>query len=195
MLKRIQGGCSEQWEFGRPGRLLPRNTPPPERNPMCLYRVKDGEPEPTRELETTMKAFQKGDQRDKVVVEDWGLVVRAPHPQHIDRFVMIMAGGHSLGTKNRSHKTGSKQLRPLETSTRQKWRVFISNSCRPAASFQREDINRPATEELWAILIVYRSMPTMEHAWIFNENKNPVDHSSLSVSPWSKSKCLAPRYN
>jgi hypothetical protein len=29
---------------------------------------------------------------------DYGLVIRAPHPQHPDRVVMLMAGAHSLGT-------------------------------------------------------------------------------------------------
>ena len=34
----------------------------------------------------------------RVFEQDYGLVIRAPHPEHPKRFVLIMAGPHSVGT-------------------------------------------------------------------------------------------------
>jgi hypothetical protein len=34
----------------------------------------------------------------KVYFEDFGIIVRAPHPEHPSQFVLILAGAHSLGS-------------------------------------------------------------------------------------------------
>jgi hypothetical protein len=39
-----------------------------------------------------------GENGGEVHTEDFGIVVRAPHPDHANRLVTILAGGHSLGT-------------------------------------------------------------------------------------------------
>ena len=49
------------------------------------------------------KAFKSPDlgksgNRDRVLEEDYGLVLRGPHPYHRHRMVTIMAGSHGLGT-------------------------------------------------------------------------------------------------
>lgn len=85
-LKRIQSGSSTYWKFAPASGDIPEG-----RSPMSLFRV---DSETTREISGRREPCQGGE----VVVEDYGLIVRAPHPRHLGRLVMILAGAHSLGT-------------------------------------------------------------------------------------------------
>ena len=56
-----------------------------------------------------------GDKAGRDVREDYGLIVRGPHPKHPRRMVTIMAGPHSLGTgaaclaATKSHLVGDRK--------------------------------------------------------------------------------------
>lgn len=41
---------------------------------------------------------QLGDNKEDVWTEDYGIIVRGPHPRHPQRLVLILAGAHSLGS-------------------------------------------------------------------------------------------------
>jgi hypothetical protein len=82
VLKDIQSGSPLVWEFRRP------DWAKPPRNPRVLYKIEHGTAVPINAV--------RNDQ--DIVIEDRGLLIRAPHPVHPNRFVMIMAGAHSLGT-------------------------------------------------------------------------------------------------
>lgn len=59
--------------------------------PVMLYRKQNDEKIP---IKGKIGKFQ-----DKQIwVEDYGIIIRTPHPLHKDRQVLIMAGAHSLGT-------------------------------------------------------------------------------------------------
>lgn len=59
--------------------------------PVMLYRKQNDEKIP---IKGKIGKFQ-----DKQIwVEDYGIIIRTPHPLHKDRQVFIMAGAHSLGT-------------------------------------------------------------------------------------------------
>ena len=58
---------------------------------MVLYRHQNGK----KILEESTLGDFKG---REIWQEDYGLIVRAPHPLHPDRMVLVMAGAHSLGT-------------------------------------------------------------------------------------------------
>lgn len=60
---------------------------------VTLYRTEKGHPQALRG-----KAEQLGRKKEWVWTSDYGLVLRAPHPRHPHRMVLIMAGAHSLGT-------------------------------------------------------------------------------------------------
>ena len=90
MLERLQNKREPNWHFGpRPGESEQEG----EDWVVRLYRTVNGE-----------EAWVKGvfEPREpggaKIHKEDYGIIVRGPHPDHPDRIVLIMAGPHSLGT-------------------------------------------------------------------------------------------------
>lgn len=89
MLDRLQEGQKVRWTFG------PMSSQTEEKGdwPASLYRLSGR----GREL-VEGKVERLGEQREQVWTEDYGIVVRAPHPEHPHRIVMIMAGAHSLGS-------------------------------------------------------------------------------------------------
>ncbi len=44
------------------------------------------------------KLEEMGPDRAEVWTQDYGIIVRGPHPRHPDRLALIIAGAHSLGT-------------------------------------------------------------------------------------------------
>lgn len=58
---------------------------------MVLYRHQNGK---KIVQESTLGEFEGRE----IWKKDFGLIIRAPHPLHPDRLVLIMAGAHSLGT-------------------------------------------------------------------------------------------------
>jgi hypothetical protein len=102
MLQRVQeqfGG--ERWYLGNlpnhPGTDRPDFSQARKENPNEDYIC--------RLYENTADGcyYHKGDVKDatdvgKVHTKDFGIIVRAPHPAHDGRIVVILAGAHSLGT-------------------------------------------------------------------------------------------------
>lgn len=58
---------------------------------LSLYRV-----EGSNHLE--IKGRNELGKDGEIHVEDYGIIIRAPHPKHAGRLIMVMAGAHSLGT-------------------------------------------------------------------------------------------------
>lgn len=89
MLDLLQAGRDPKWQFGpRPG-----YTRADADWPVGLFRTVDG-----RQQEIQGKTKKRGSKKEEVWIEDYGVVVRGPHPDHPGRLVLIMAGAHSLGT-------------------------------------------------------------------------------------------------
>lgn len=86
MMEKLGHGKNPYWSFD------PVNDLPEEGDwPVMLYRHQNGEKIP--------KPGKVGTFQDKQIwVEDYGIIIRAPHPLYNDRQVFIMAGAHSLGT-------------------------------------------------------------------------------------------------
>lgn len=86
VMRAIQPRSQALWRFGpAPGYEAEGNYP------VSLYRAAGaGEAE----------LVGKRTQRDGVDIhtEDFGIVIRGPHPKHPDRLLMVLAGAHSLGT-------------------------------------------------------------------------------------------------
>lgn len=61
--------------------------------PVALFRGRRGE---KTQLRGQLRRL--GSKREEVWTEDFGIVVRGPHPYHSGRLVLIVAGPHSLGT-------------------------------------------------------------------------------------------------
>lgn len=59
--------------------------------PVILYKHQGGDKIPQPGKVGTFQGKQ-------IWVEDYGIIIRGPHPIHPDRLVLIMAGAHSLGT-------------------------------------------------------------------------------------------------
>ena len=81
-------------KHGSPGWYLGADSKEKEQDDyeVCLFEVLgDG----TRRM---IKGKKGRTGRGEVHTEDHGIVIRAPHPKHRDRLVVIMAGPHSLGT-------------------------------------------------------------------------------------------------
>ncbi len=90
MLDRLQGGREPNWVLAAaPGRTEEGDYP------VALYRTVRGV---TESLDAVLDEVHTVDGTATVFVEDWGIVVRGPHRDHPDRLVLVMAGGHSLGT-------------------------------------------------------------------------------------------------
>lgn len=87
LMERIPASASGKWEFNPPsGPIAPGS------HPQALWK-RSGDS--LSELVAAMEPYQDG----KRVTMDHGLIIRIPHPGgHEGRFVMILAGGHSLGT-------------------------------------------------------------------------------------------------
>jgi len=82
----------KQWE--PQWHLPPQGNKPAKGNyPVVLQRIDKGKVKeyPRQEYPTVSRA-------GKIKSEDYGIIIRAPHPKHPDRLVMIMAGPRSLGT-------------------------------------------------------------------------------------------------
>lgn len=86
MLKWILKGKDPSWSFEQ----VPTHQKGEHRT-MVLYRHQNGK----KILEESTLGDFKG---REIWQEDYGLIVRAPHPLHPDRMVLVMAGAHSLGT-------------------------------------------------------------------------------------------------
>lgn len=90
MLRRLQNRREPKWMFDPPDAR--------ERTgdyPVVLYRTRDGK-KSSMEARTETRG---ADKTNAVFVEDYGIVVRGPHPKYQEnRLVLIMAGPHSLGT-------------------------------------------------------------------------------------------------
>jgi hypothetical protein len=90
VLKMLQKDHKEpNWQFGpAPGYSFEH-----EDWPVVLYRTKD-----RKKLAVKGKIEKIGPDKADVWTQDYGIIVRGPHPQHPDRLVLIIAGAHSLGT-------------------------------------------------------------------------------------------------
>jgi hypothetical protein len=91
LLAQLQKNQDVKWSLDP----LEGHTEEEENWPVCLYRTIAGEKQAVPGTITT------GLTRDHISLwtEDYGVVVRAPHPEHPDdRLLLIMAGAHSLGT-------------------------------------------------------------------------------------------------
>ena len=87
LLRAIQDGLSPTWSFEQdPG------APADDQDPAWLL-MRDGQP-----LKGELHGHFTGPFGGPVWIEDWGLIVRGPHPQRHGRIVLMMAGAHSLGT-------------------------------------------------------------------------------------------------
>lgn len=89
MLEQLQKGREPKWE------LVDRvAVAAPEGDAyMRLYRTVDGKRE-----ELQGKLGRRGYWKQDLFIEDYGILVRGPHPRHPDRLVLVMAGPHSVGT-------------------------------------------------------------------------------------------------
>lgn len=92
MLERIQNRREPKWEFAdKEGVVAPEGDAY-----IRLYRTLDGRREEKEGKVGTRGP--RGRQKKRVFVEDFGILVRGPHPDHQHRMVLIMAGAHSVGT-------------------------------------------------------------------------------------------------
>ena len=89
-LKHLQEGQRTRWSFeprkgwkkGKKGDW-----------PVTLYRLENG-----RKREVVGNLVRVGKPKGLIWENDYGLLIRGPHPSHPDRMVFVMAGAHSLGT-------------------------------------------------------------------------------------------------
>jgi hypothetical protein len=86
MMDALQAGSQVNWRFGGAD-----GAPEIGDYPVSLFRKCTG-------LEYEIYGRKDLWRGDKVHVEDYGLVIRGPHPNHQGRLITIMAGAHSLGT-------------------------------------------------------------------------------------------------
>lgn len=86
MLEWILKGKDPSWSFEQ----MPTHRKGEHRT-MELYRHQNGK----KECKESILGVFEG---REIWKEDYGLIIRAPHPHHPDRMVLIMAGAHSLGT-------------------------------------------------------------------------------------------------
>jgi hypothetical protein len=61
--------------------------------PVALYESNDGKRKP---IEGMLKKV--GDPAEDIWTEDYGIIIRTPHPIYSNRMLMVIAGAHSLGT-------------------------------------------------------------------------------------------------
>lgn len=93
MLEELQRGRIPNWYLG----AYPPGSPEEGDYQGCLYRDIEGKREAVQgKLETIY--FDDIKTQATIWKEDYGIIVRGPHPKHKNRMVMIMAGAHSLGT-------------------------------------------------------------------------------------------------
>ncbi len=93
MLEALQRGRSPNWYLG----AFPLDAPEEGDYRVCLYRDIEGE---KVEVKGRIEGVSIGDGKSKVGIwkEDYGIIVRGPHPKHKGRMVLILSGAHSLGT-------------------------------------------------------------------------------------------------
>jgi hypothetical protein len=89
MLAALQKQFEPRWSFGP----FPQHQPTTGDWRVALYRTDGGKASP---LLGAMKKWGKS--RELIHSEDYGIIVRGPHPHCRGRMVLIMAGAHSLGT-------------------------------------------------------------------------------------------------
>lgn len=95
VLGKVQEGRQPRWSLvGDPDWQPELDTEKEEDRPLTLVR-NDGHA-PTESLKAMRDTPSQG--TPWIWTEDYGLIVRAPHPGHPRRVVFIMAGLHSLGT-------------------------------------------------------------------------------------------------
>ncbi len=87
LLPVVQGGSEPQWRFAP----LPGKSRSDDDWHVGLYRA--GQPDPV-----AGESVEHGLPGGIVHRTDYGLLIRAPHPQHRGQLVLVMAGPHSLGT-------------------------------------------------------------------------------------------------
>lgn len=89
VIETLQKGNKTKWSFEpAPGYIIND-----EDWPCSLYRISGNSREQIKG-----KTEVKGDEKAEVWTEDYGLILRGPHPNFPDRLILIMAGAHSLGT-------------------------------------------------------------------------------------------------
>ena len=89
VLERVQNGLYPKWYLGR----IPHSKEVGDYR-VHLYKIsKDGKP-----TKINGKSERRGPDQGIIHVEDYGIIVKTPHPEHPGRVVIIMAGVHSLGT-------------------------------------------------------------------------------------------------
>jgi hypothetical protein len=90
LLDELQQGREPLWSFGN----VSRNAPERRDWLVGLYRTIQGQ-----RVKVEGKTISVGkDPRDVVWTEDYGIIVRGPHPHHPRRLALVLAGAHSLGT-------------------------------------------------------------------------------------------------
>jgi hypothetical protein len=86
VMKMIQGASKMYWRFGpAPGHEAKGNYP------VSLYLIDESG-------ETELLGEKAQREVGEVHIEDYGVVMRGPHPRNPGRMLMVMAGAHSLGT-------------------------------------------------------------------------------------------------
>ena len=94
-LKRIQGDSAVSWFFAPVTGFSRQDTD----WPCTLYRRLKCESEETgREDALIGRKEFVGPKGEEIWIEDYGVIVRAAHPVHKNRIILILAGAHSLGT-------------------------------------------------------------------------------------------------
>ena len=92
MLELLQQNREPNWYLGRKEGSEKGNEEEGDYN-VKLYRTVNG-------VQDTIKGHSRRSKEKGGIVhlEDYGIIVRGPHPEHPNRIVLIMAGMHSLGT-------------------------------------------------------------------------------------------------
>ena len=89
MLTRLQKDCDTVWALGPADR---------EDKQVEDYKLTRTSAQGEKRFDGATESVPSDDGTVGVYVEDYGLVLRGPHPDHADRLVLIMAGAHSVGT-------------------------------------------------------------------------------------------------
>ncbi len=95
VLERIQKNGSVRWHFDP----IPPFTREDTDWPCSLFCSKRAEKKRSVQVEPVIgKKQTMGPKQEEIWIEDYGIIIRAPHPNHANRIVLILAGAHSLGT-------------------------------------------------------------------------------------------------
>lgn len=95
LLEQVQAKSSVSWYFDS----MPGFSRKDEDWPCTLYRrQKFGRKKSLNAEALIGRKRSVGPNSEEIWTEDFGLIVRSPHPLHKNRMVFILAGAHSLGT-------------------------------------------------------------------------------------------------